>query len=279
MATTTITWRRRHLAGAAVVTAALLGLGGPSAETRAETAPVGAPSVVVPVTPFRLLDTRTGVGAGGRKDPLGPDSTITVQVAGVGVIPADATGVVLNVTANAATSAGYVTATPTGSPRADTSVLNLTPGQDLPNMITTTLGDGGRVDLYNFTGSVHLIADVAGYLLPVGAASGPSGPVGPQGPPGPSGFAGVHVVLNGYIMRAGDVIAAADTSCPAGEVIVGGGITTFNENIQITTNSPLSDGGQNGAPTRWIMSARTFNGQPVATDSSINIRIICAIAP
>jgi hypothetical protein len=194
-------------------------------------------------------------------------------------VPADATGVVLNVTSNSATEPSYITAWPTGTERPEASVLNVTPGIDLPNMITAQLGDDGRLSLYNHTGSVHLIADVAGYLLPVGAVSGPTGPVGPQGPAGPSGFAGVHVVLNGYIMRAGDVIAAADTSCPAGEVIVGGGITTFNENIQITTNSPLSDGGQNGAPTRWIMSARTFNGQPVATDSSINIRIICAIAP
>jgi hypothetical protein len=274
---TTTRWRLAHLAGAAAVTAALLGLGGPGAETRAETSADGAPSVIVPVTPFRLLDTRSGVGAGGRKDPLGPDSTITVQVAGVGVIPADATGVVLNVTANSATSAGYVTATPTGSPRADTSVLNLTPDQDLPNMITTTLGDGGRIDLYNFTGSVHLIADVAGYLLP--ASAGGAGPVGPQGPAGPSGFAGAHVVLNPYVMQAGESNAYADTYCPAGEVIVGGGITTFNEDIHIMSSTPVADGDQNGPPTRWIMSAETYSGTPVATNSSINIRIICAIAP
>jgi hypothetical protein len=280
MQTSTTPLRRRHLAAAGLVAAALVGLGGVPSESRAETSTAGAPSVVVPVTPFRLLDTRTGVGAGGRTDPLGPDSTITVQVAGVGTIPTDATGVILNVTANAATASGYVTATPTGSPRAETSVLNLTPGQDLPNMVTATLGTGGRLDLYNFTGSVHLIADVAGYLIPAGASgSGPAGPQGPAGPAGPSGFAGVHVVLNPYIMKAGDTVASADTTCPDGEVIVGGGVATFNNNIQIMVNSPLADGGETGPPTRWIMSARTFNGMPVNADSSINIRILCAIAP
>jgi hypothetical protein len=283
MQTSTTPLRRRHLAAAGLVAAALVGLGGVPSESRAETSTAGAPSVVVPVTPFRLLDTRTGVGAGGRTDPLGPDSTITVQVAGVGTIPTDATGVILNVTANAATASGYVTATPTGSARAETSVLNLTPGQDLPNMVTATLGTGGRLDLYNFTGSVHLIADVAGYLIPAGASgsgpAGPQGPIGPQGPAGPSGFAGVHVVVNPYIMAAGATTASADTECPDGEVIVGGGIATFNDDIQIMVNSPLADGDQNGPPTRWIMSAQTYSGQPVAANSSINIRILCAIAP
>jgi hypothetical protein len=280
MTTTTTTWRRAHLAGAAAVTAALLGLGGPGAETRAETSTEGVQSVVVPVTPFRLLDTRLGVGAGGRTDPLGPDSTITVQVSGVGTIPAEATGVVLNLTANGATSAGYVTATPTGSPRADTSVLNLTPGQDLPNMITTTVGEGGRIDLYNFTGSVHLIADVAGYLLPAAiGGTGAPGPQGPVGPQGPSGFAGVHVVLNPYVMQPGDTTANVNTECPEGEVIVGGGLATFNDDIQIMTSTPVTVGAENGPPTRWVVAAQTYSGLPIAAISAINVRILCAVAP
>jgi hypothetical protein len=139
------------------------------------------PSVAVPVTPFRVLDTRVGIGTGGSTAPLGAGATITVQIAGVGTVPANATGVVLNITSNSATSAGYVTAWPHGEPMPTASVLNLTPGQDLPNMITASLGDG-QLDLYNFAGSVHLIADVAAYLLP-----GAGGGEGPQGPPGPAG--------------------------------------------------------------------------------------------
>ena len=54
-------------------------------------------------------------------------------------------------------------------------------------MITSALGADGRLNLYNAYGDVDLIADVAGYLLPAGAAGGVPGPQGPQGPPGDPG--------------------------------------------------------------------------------------------
>lgn len=130
------------------------------------------PLLTVGVSPYRVLDTRNGIGAPAAA--VGPQGVIDVQIAGVGPVPSNAVGVVLNLTGTRATEAGYVTAWPTGSERPTASVLNLTPGTDLPNMVTAALGDGGKLSLFNFTGSVDLIADVAAYLIPGSGAHGPS---------------------------------------------------------------------------------------------------------
>jgi hypothetical protein len=124
-----------------------------------------APSSIVTVDPARILDTRIALGVPG-STPVGPASTITVQVTGVGGVPANATGVVVTITGTEATQSTFVTATPTGSPRSTTSVLNVSPNVDIANTITVALGTNGKIDLYNNGGNVHLIADVTGYLLP-----------------------------------------------------------------------------------------------------------------
>ena len=131
----------------------------------ASTAPAPASSTIVTVDPARILDTREpiGVPAAG---PVGPDSSITVQVAGVGGVPLDATGVILTLTAAGGTADTFITATPTGTPRATTSVLNPGVGKAIANTITIGLGTNGRIDLYNKFGDVQLIADVTGYLVP-----------------------------------------------------------------------------------------------------------------
>lgn len=145
----------------------------------------GSPSVVVPLDPVRILDTRSGVGA--PAGPLGPGDEITLSVGGVAGVPANATAVVVNLTATQAASPGYVSAFPDGSAAPDASVINYTPGVDVANMVTATLGDGGRLRLLSGDGTVHLLADVAGYLLPGGSTVGQPGPQGPQGEPGPAG--------------------------------------------------------------------------------------------
>lgn len=183
---------RRAVGATALLALVLTATGSRAPAVAVETSPT---SVVVPVEPFRILDTRSGTGA--PPGQVGPDSTVTVQITGAGPVPLDATGVVLNLTATGGSAPSFVSAYPTGTDRPDTSVLNITPGQDLPNMITATLGDGGRLDLYNSVGSVHLIADVAAYLVPGSGTAGPQGPTGPkgdtglQGPQGPAGTANV----------------------------------------------------------------------------------------
>jgi hypothetical protein len=171
--------RRRAASVAGVLSLTLL-LGGAGVLAGASTPTAATPSVTVAVTPHRILDTRDGTGTGGVVGPVGADRTITLQVAGVGPVPLGVTGAVLNVTATEGTAPSFVSAWPTGEPRPTASILNVNPGLNLPNMITVALSVDGRLDLYNLAGAVHLVADVAGYLIPGGG-------VGPPGPPGPPG--------------------------------------------------------------------------------------------
>eukprot|EP01041_Mallomonas_annulata_P037740 gene37740-61100_t len=65
-----------------------------------------------PMTPTRLLDTRFGIGAPAR--PL-DQTPITVAIAGRDGVPADATGVLANVTVTEPTGSGFLTLWPSGT--------------------------------------------------------------------------------------------------------------------------------------------------------------------
>ena len=119
-----------------------------------------------PVAPSRLLDTRVST-VDRPAGPMRADSSVSVQVTGRGGVPATGvSAVVLNITADQATADTYVTAWPSGADRPLASNLNLPPGVTTPNAVTVRVGDDGRVELYNAVGSVHLIADVAGWYGP-----------------------------------------------------------------------------------------------------------------
>jgi hypothetical protein len=244
--------RRLGAAGAAVVTMGVM----PSLVTAsapvqtALPASVAAPATaVVPVEPFRILDTRAGAGTGGSTTPVMGGEVIVLQVAGVGTVPADAVGVVLNVTGTQTTDATFITAWPTGLPRPDASVLNLTPGIDAPNMVTALLG-AGQLSLYNHTGSTHLVADVAGYLVASsGGTPGPTGPVGPAGPQGPRGPAGVSGAVNtngtGTVLN-GNVSGTGIANCPVGMRVLGGGAGgggAGDPSLRLYDSSPNSTSG------------------------------------
>ena len=115
-----------------------------------------------PMSPVRVLDTRWGTG--GVTGPVGAGRTIALNLSAR--IPADATAVVLNVTGVSPTASTYVTVFPHGTTRPNASNLNLVPGDVRPNLVTVAVGTGRSVDLYNNTGSTHLLADLAGYYGP-----------------------------------------------------------------------------------------------------------------
>ena len=70
---------------------------------------------------------------------------------------------VLNVTVTEPTAVSFLTAWPGGTPRPLASNLNYGPGQTVPNLVVVQVGAGGTVDLFNYAGSAHVIADVAGW--------------------------------------------------------------------------------------------------------------------
>ncbi len=84
-------------------------------------------------------------------------------MAGRGGVPADASAVTLNVTSTGSPGGGFVTVYPCGMPRPDTSNLNFAAGQTVANAVTSRVGVGGAVCIYNQS-ATHLIVDVNGYF-------------------------------------------------------------------------------------------------------------------
>ena len=147
------------------------GVGYSTGPVRIEKPVPSAPSYYVPLTPSRLLDTRTGQG--GNISPLSDQTFTELQVTGVGGVPqANVTAVVMNVTAVTPTGSGYITAWPSGEPQPLVSNINFVPGQTVPNLVTVKVGANGRVNLFNSAGSTHLLADVAGYYTTTPAPGG-----------------------------------------------------------------------------------------------------------
>jgi hypothetical protein len=126
-----------------------------------------AKSITVPITPFRLVDTRPAAEdpvLGGPNEPFGQGETRTYQAAGVQTVPAGAVGVALNITALSASSQSFLTLFPAGSGIPSTSTLNPAPGLTVFNSATVLLG-AGKFSVFHNAGSVHVIIDVVGYLV------------------------------------------------------------------------------------------------------------------
>ena len=141
--------------------------------TVASAAPSGA-SAYVPVSPSRILDTRSGLGFGRR---VVAGETFTLSLPG---IPAGASAVVLNLTIDAAADRGFVTIFPAGVARPTASSINVDGlGQTIANLVTVPVGSGGKLSVYSQM-SADLIADVQGYYMP--AATAQSGRFTPMTP-------------------------------------------------------------------------------------------------
>ncbi|MEY9842461.1 PKD domain-containing protein [Streptacidiphilus sp. EB103A] len=126
-----------------------------------------------PTAPTRVLDTRKGTGAPARA--VGPNSSITVSVGDL--LPADATAVVVSVTATSATADSWVAAYPSTGARPTASNLNFQAGQTTSNQVVVPVDSSRQIRLYNQAGRTALIADVEGYFSPNGAWYVPVGPM------------------------------------------------------------------------------------------------------
>jgi len=118
---------------------------------------------LLPLNPFRLLDTRNGVGAPVGKVGAGRTLDLTVTgVANSGVPGTGVDAVVLNVTVDQPTTESYLTVWPTGEAFPTASSLNYTAGQTVPNLVIAKVGAGGQVSFYNAFGEAHVLVDVVG---------------------------------------------------------------------------------------------------------------------
>jgi hypothetical protein len=126
--------------------------------------PDGSGATFVPLSPFRLLDSRFGNGLSG---PFSAQSPRTFQVSGRGGVPGSAVAVTGNLTVTGQTSAGYAYVGP--QPLADppSSTLNFPWGDTRANGLTVALGPGGALSAtYGYAGATHLVFDVTGYFRP-----------------------------------------------------------------------------------------------------------------
>ena len=214
----------------------------------ASPAAVSTQGAYIPLAPSRILDTRINLGtSGGALANNAPrllvvtnrfpsDSTTNV--------PANALGVVGNLTVTGATKAGYVALTPAPVPNPTTSTINFAAGQTIANGVSASLGSSGGQGViyltYSTVGSGHVgvIFDVTGYYAPVTGGTGAQGPKGDTGAAGTNGTngsdgntvlygsgapaAGLGIAGNFYIATNLNMIYGPKTTVwPSGTSLVG----------------------------------------------------------
>lgn len=126
-------------------------------------------SLLQPIAPARFVDTRPGTetvddefGGEGKR---AAGSTYTVQIAGRGSVPADATAVVMNVTAIQPDTNGFVTVFNCDDDQPTASSLNYSVGSNLGNEVIAGLAADGSVCFFT-SSSTHLSVDVVAYTTP-----------------------------------------------------------------------------------------------------------------
>ena len=121
----------------------------------------------VPLSPGRILDTRSG--AGGLSGPFSSHAARTFTVVGVDGVPAGATAVTGNLTVTGETSNGYLFIGPVATNDPTSSTLNFPAGDDQANGVAVALGSGSLSITFVAPTpgqSAYAIFDVTGYFAP-----------------------------------------------------------------------------------------------------------------
>jgi hypothetical protein len=118
--------------------------------------------------PVRLADTRSSGG------PVQPGADRCFTVGGQVGVPADALGVVLNVTAVGQTGRGWLTLYPAGQGPPATSTVNFDVHEyAIANNALVQLGSGGQVCVSAGQTASQVILDAVAYVTPQGLAEVP----------------------------------------------------------------------------------------------------------
>jgi hypothetical protein len=135
-------------------------------------------------SPVRIADTRTGA-----TDPatyagksLAEGTSLTVDIPASAGLPANASAVVVHITAVSPSSAGYLSVYPGGAANSGTANVTFGTGQNIGNTVTVGLGtDSATSSTQSFTvyngpatggASVDFTADLEGYYAPQTTTSG-----------------------------------------------------------------------------------------------------------
>lgn len=148
----------KWLATAATATVAALATLtiGVAASSAASAPTPTALSGVTLVTPERIADTGSPLGAGG---------TLTVAVAGHNGVPSGATGAVLSVTDEySGSGANYLSIYPSGTNEAgQVSQVSVSAGQTVTDEVTVALGADGNAVVFSHLAGSHVLVDLLGY--------------------------------------------------------------------------------------------------------------------
>ena len=182
----------------------------------------------VPLSPFRILDTRATGGGGA----LGPGAIRFVQVSGVGPtpVPDDATAFVLNITevnGTAVELADRLFARP--EQQAERIEPELRGPHRHRQPCDCSHPQGGAIDIYNALGTVNVLVDVEGYFEPQ-ASTDYEGLFHPIAPfrvcdtrlSSPTPFCSAHGAMGPEMAMAVNVTGASQipTDGTAGSVVV-----------------------------------------------------------
>ncbi len=119
-------------------------------------------------SPIRLLDTRDKPARVTNTGAYASVSDHALQVCNLTylgqTIPAEAVGIIGNLTVVGPTKPGFATLYPTGKQRPTTSTLNYVAGQTVANGFTLTVGTASSVQIF-VSGATHVLLDVVGFLL------------------------------------------------------------------------------------------------------------------
>ena len=185
------------IAVTAVVSALLAGIGVRAVSNSSSEA---TETVFVPMSPCRLVDTRSGhENVGPRSTPIPADSEVRFHAFdgddgdSTCQIPSTAKAIATNAVVAWPTARTYVALYPGDEANPGTANINVVAGQaPTPNAANISLAVDGSFNVYNAFGTVDIIIDVNGYYQPgtALAATVVEGEPGPQGQTGATGPAG-----------------------------------------------------------------------------------------
>jgi hypothetical protein len=118
-------------------------------------------------TPVRLLDARTSASSGlVNRDALAGNEVYTFAVAGLGGIPANAQGLIGNVTVLGPSGAGNLSLYPAGAPTPTVASMTFgQPGLFQANGVNVAIGSGGAINIQNQSGgTTPLVLDAVAYV-------------------------------------------------------------------------------------------------------------------
>ena len=201
-----------------------------------------------PYGPVRIMDTRKGVGVPAGAVPGFGTVKLKLPSALLGTVNSPAIAVVLNVTVTGASAGGYLTVFPDSVARPNSSNLNFSAGETVPNQVTVPVGADGTVDFYlGSGGSAQVIADVDGfYTLGSGVGYSAVGPTRVLDTRSGFGGAGGRVAGNGTLTLSlpSGVVPASATAVVLNVSIVnpaaGGYLTVFPDASPLPTASNLN---------------------------------------